>query len=84
MAAPVTAGAMKNPWNIRRKFSKVAPSSLPDPTLVSRLAIFSMRSLRPTTYPPVCAMPPPAFLISDPTLRQPRLRLARIVSENSP
>ena len=62
-----TLGAMNNPCNIFLFIPNDGPTSFPSPGNVSLSETSSIKSCFPTTYAPFGAIPPPKFLINDPT-----------------
>ena len=62
-----TLGAIKKPCNIDLWIPNVGPTSFPSPGNVSRSAANFIKSFLPTIYAPLGAIPPPKFLIKDPT-----------------
>ena len=62
-----TEGAKYNPCNIDLLIPSVGPTSIPSPGNVSLSPHNSIKSFLPTMYAPFGDIPPPRFLISDPT-----------------
>ena len=83
-AFATACGAKNKPSKISRFCSKEQPTSRPIPGDVNLLAQSSIKSLLPAIYPPVRAIPPPGFLIKDPTQRSAPTQHGSKVSTNSP
>ena len=62
-----TDGAKNNPCNIFLFIPSVGPTSFPSPGNVSLSATKLIKFFFPTTYAPLGEIPPPRFLIRDPT-----------------
>ncbi len=59
------------------------PTSFPKPGAVSLSAISSTYVLFPATYAPFCAIPPPKFFISEPTIMSAPISNGVCASTNS-
>ena len=79
-----TLGAINKPCSIFLFIPNDGPTSLPSPGNVNLSATNSIKSCFPTTYAPFGAIPPPRFLINDPTKISAPKSLGSILFVNSP
>ena len=83
--AELTAvGALNTPLKKELFKLKFAPCSLPIPGAVNLSATKLTKSLFPAIYPPVEAIPPPRFFISEPTTKSAPTSPGSLFSTSSP